>query len=418
MNRAVKYVPISGIVAPADAPSVSLHVIAKNAESVLRRLLDNIGPYVREWRIILNDTTDVSKRVVSAAAVAYPNTEVFLREVTSESHPELYMNDVAETYAVGTSLEGEKFEGPFTGTPLLCDWSTLRNLGWESKCDYMLFLDADDVVVDPEHLPALVVQLAADRVSLAATKYVYGRSENGVANSVTYRERLASSGAGTLWVGKTHENLTGGLRNVLVEDSFVVTDLKDNWGRGVRVPGRCFKVLYRDARVAAWKVSSRHLAYLVQESPDMMPVEWVTDCLLPYYLSVATEPEEKAWVLSTVGEQWEVKGAYANAAEHYTAAAESYQSAKAAFRLCRVRFLQSDWRKCVEAYDLGVMYSGKFQLLDAGPVYALSSKILAAQAYCEMGNREKAKVLIDEAAASFEGTSVVKQLQEKIHAGC
>ena len=415
MMKTVKHVPISSVVAPEDAPSVSLHVIAKNAESVLPRLLKNIGPYVREWRIILNDTTDVSRRAISGVSASYPKTEIYIRDVTFVTHPALYMQDDPSTYEVGRALDGETFAGPFTNAPLLCDWAGLRNLGWESKCDYLLFLDADDVVADPEHLPALVKQLATDRVSLAATKYVYGRSTNGVANCVTYRERLANSKAGAFWVGKTHESLVGGFRNVLVDDVFVVTDLKDNWGRGVRVPGRCFKVLYRDAREADWKVSARHLAYLVQESPGMMPVEWVTDSLLPYYLSVASEPEEKAWVLSTVGEQWEAKGAYANAAEHYTTATQTYQSAKAAFRLCRVRFLQEDWRKCIEAYDLGVMYSSKMQVLDSGPVYELSSKILAAHAYSELGDMDKATKTIDEAAEAFEGNSSVKQLQEKIH---
>ena len=422
MNRTIKTVPIANLVKPDDAPSVSLHVIAKNAESVLPRLLKNIGPYVKEWRVILNDTTDVSHVAISSVAAMFPKTEVFVRHVTSDSHPEFYMEDVAATYQVGMALDGETLEGPFTNAPLLCDWSGLRNLGWVSGCDYKLFLDADDVVADPEHLPALVKQLANDRVSLAATKYIFGRGDNGVANSVTYRERLACnvlSGGEALyprWKGKTHESLVGGLRNVIVEDVFTVTDLKDNWGRGVRVPGRCFKVLYREARLAKWVVSPRHLAYLVQESPGMMPVEWVTDSLLSYYLRVATSPEEKAWVLSTVGEQWEAKGAYANAAEHYTAATQVYQSSKAAFRLCRARFLQEEWSKCIEAFNLGVMYlSTKHQVLDSGPVYEHSSKILVAQAYSEMGDKEKAKTLIDEAAMAFEGSSTVQQLRNQIH---
>jgi tetratricopeptide (TPR) repeat protein len=207
----------------------------------------------------------------------------------------------------------------------------------------------------------------------------------------------------------------GGLRNVLVEDSFVVTDLKDNWGKNVRVPGRAFKVLYREARLANWNVSPRHLAYLVQESPGMMPVEWVTDSLLPAYLARATEAEEKAWVLSTVGEQWEAKGAYANAAEHYTAATQAYASPKAAFRLCRVRFFQGEWSKCVEAYHQGVMYGEQPQVLDAGPVYEHSSKLLVAQAYYELGEVEKAKQTIDAAVVMFEGSDAVKQLQERIH---
>lgn len=416
MNRIIKQVPISSLVKPEDAPSVSLHVIAKNAESVLPRLLKNIGLYVREWRIILNDTIDVSKLAISSVAALFPNTEVYVREVTFATHPQLYFHDKRETYEVGSCLDGEIFDGPFTNAPLLCDWAGLRNLGWESTCDYLLFLDADDIVVDPEHLPALVKQLAADRVALAATKYVFGRGKTGVANSVTYRERLAERKAGTVWVGRTHESLTSfSPRNVLVEDVFTVTDLKDNWGRGVRVPGRCFKSLYRDARVADWKVSPRHLAYLVQESPGMMSVEWVTDSLLPYYLEIAIEPEEKAWVQSTVGEQWEDRGAYANAVEHYTRATEFYQSSKAAFRLCRVRFFQSEWKKCIEAYELGMMYTVCSQVLDSGPVYESASKLLVAQAYFELGDREKSKKVIDEAVAAFEGVSAVKQLQEKIY---
>jgi glycosyltransferase involved in cell wall biosynthesis len=419
---------------PEDVPSVSLHVLAKNAESVIGRLLDCILPYVREVRLILNDTTDATRAVVEGRFAARANvalgSQTFgpqtlgpqtldVQEVTSVSHPHFYFPDVSSSYDVGDPLDGETFQGPFTNQPLLCDWAGVRNLGWGSSSAWRLFLDADDVVEDPQKLPGLVRVLEDVRADLAATRYTFGRSESGAANSVSYRERLARNevgrnGADIHWTGKTHEILQGGLRHVLVEDCFFVTDMKDNWGRGVRVPGRCFKVLYRDARLAKWEVSSRHLAYLVQEAPGMMPLSWVNR-LVGYYLSRSSLAEEEAWVLSMFGEMHEGKELFAPATNLYRAALSHYPSSKTAFRLCRSLFMQKDWRGCVEAYERGVRNLGIPQVLDLGPVYEHSSKLLVAQALCELGELVRARDFVDEAVKSFPGSSTVLALRDSIH---
>jgi|WetSurSiteA1Bulk_404760.scaffolds.fasta_scaffold18819_2 hypothetical protein len=417
----VQNMPLPELDDADPVPSVSLHVLAKNAESVIGRLIDNIGPYVQEMRFILNDTTDHSRRVVERKLGEWPRPMSFdIQEITAENHPELYFLDEVSSYRVGKSLSDEQFEGPCTGKPLLCDWAAIRNLGWESSCDWRLFLDVDDVVEDPRRLPALVTMLDRQRVDLAATRYVFGRNDAGVANSVSYRERLAKNLPAIRWEGSTHEILVGGLRRVLIEDCFQVVDLKDNWGKGTRVPGRCFKVLYREARMAGWDtVTPRHLAYLVQESPKMMPLVWVTGVLLPFYLARCVHGEEAAWVLSMVAEMHEQAGELLKAEKLLVDALKHYMASKAAFRLCRVRFLLNDWQGCIEAYKMGLLYQSSAQVLDMGPVYVHSSKLLVAQSYFELGDMAMARETIDEAVTALGDTAtpIVRELQAAIHSG-
>ena len=412
-DKIVRTVPLPE--KPENVPTVSLHLLAKNAENVLSRLFDNILPFVQEATIILNDTDDASETVIDRYVDKYQAVDFLVRHVDHATHPLFYFFDEHSSYEVDNSLSGETFEGPFTNAPLLCDWAAVRNLGWASSCDWRLFLDADDVVTDPQKLPGLLKVLGDMRADLAATKYAFGFGGGGTVNSASYRERLARNVPSIIWEGKTHEILTGGIRHVLVEDCFAVTDLKDNWGKGVRVPGRCFKVLYRDARLAHWEVSPRHLAYLVQECPGMMPLDWVSGHLVPFYFKKHQEAEELSWVYSMVGEMFEAKEDYLSAITNYLAAVACYPSAKAWFRLCRARFMTEEWAKCIEAYEFGKNALPNPQILDMGPVYEHSSKLLVAQAYFELGDKQNAIRTIDEAMERFSGSSTVIALRDKIH---
>ena len=412
MTKLIKTIPLPEH--PENVPSVSLHVMAKNAENVLGRLLDCIRPHVQEFHFILNDTDDGSESVIRSRLA---NGEfLHLQHVTSANHPELYFQDEPYSYEVGLPLADEKFDGPYTHAPLLCDWAGARNLGWDSNCEWRLFLDADDVVPNPGELPGLLVLLQNLGADVAAPKYVYGRGPGGGANSVSYRERLARNVPTIRWTGATHETLAGGLRNVLVEDRFCVVDMKDNWGRGVRVPGRCFKVLYREARLKSWKVSPRHLLYLMQESPGMMSVEWATNCLLPKYMELATCPEERALMLCFAGERSEFAGDFRAANVYYQMALGEFDSPKAAWRLCRARFMLEDYAGAIEAYERGVALKDVPQVLDDGPIYADSCKVLAGQAYFELGEHERAMELLEEAAKAFPTSEPVLTLRDRMRA--
>ena len=81
-----------------------------------------------------------------------------------------------------------------------------------------------------------------------------------------YRERAARNTPLIKWEGRVHDQLTGGLRRLLLEIVLVTVDMRDNKGTGTRVVGRDFKALYYLARKQEWKISLRHYLYLLQQA--------------------------------------------------------------------------------------------------------------------------------------------------------
>ena len=141
-ERVVHRVPVDKL---ASKPfTVSLHMIVKNGESVIARTIGHVLPYVNQVRIVLNDTDDETLWQIIETIIRQGKNVIYdVQHVTAASHPELYISDIPSTYSeAGPTLSGEEFNGPYTMLPLLFNWSVVRNLGWESKADYRLQLDA------------------------------------------------------------------------------------------------------------------------------------------------------------------------------------------------------------------------------------------------------------------------------------
>jgi tetratricopeptide (TPR) repeat protein len=146
----------------------------------------------------------------------------------------------------------------------------------------------------------------------------------------------------------------------------------------------------------------------------MMPLWWVTDCLLPAYMTEVAPPEEQAWVLCMIGEMYERKGDFQSANDYYEAALGKFSSPKAAWRLCRARFMLGDYAGSLSAYEQGVVLKGVPQILDDGPVYAESTKILAGQACFVLGEHDRALELLDEAVKAFPTSETVLALRNRM----
>jgi tetratricopeptide (TPR) repeat protein len=275
-----------------------------------------------------------------------------------------------------------------------------------------LFLDADDVVEDPESVPGLCEELARRGVQVAATRYVYDSSGDGGSRSECYRERLARNCPEVAWSGLVHENLRGSAKTALVQGNLVVRDMKDNAGLDVRVPGRCLKVLYHHARSRAWDVEPRVLLYLAMESRTVLPDFCLV--LVERYLDASLWPEERAWACSIAGEVHEERGDFQRASGWYERSLAEYPGSKSAYRLCRSRFREEKWRECVDAYEVGEANRSVLHLLDDGPAYADRSKILVAAAWEKLGEYRRALRACEEAMVIFPGVTNLELLRDQL----
>jgi glycosyltransferase involved in cell wall biosynthesis len=402
--------------APGERPTVSLHLLVKNGESCIGRLLTNVGPYINEIVAVVNDCTDRTVAILREYA-EFRGTGFGLQiiEVTSRTNPDLYLLDVSETYATGQSLMGESLEGPFTGEPLLADWAGARNLGW-SHCtkQWILFLDADDVVDDPESIPGIceamegkawVDGVAVDEprnfADLAESRYIYSATEDGLSRAEAFRERIVRNIPIISWVGMAHEVLKGARKTARMDGNLVVRDMRDSLGLGIRVPGRCLKVLYYYARLNDWIVSPRDLIYLGLEARPFMPAFALK--VLEMYMAMSLWPEERAWACCLIGEIHEQAENFPAASEWYEKALTEFPGEKSAYRLCRSRFREEKWQQAIDAYNTGVTNGEEvaLQLIDNGPIYKDMSKIMVASALEKLGRRNEAIDMVEEALKAF-----------------
>jgi glycosyltransferase involved in cell wall biosynthesis len=391
-------------------PTVSLHLLVKNGESCVGRLLDNVGSYIHEVVAVVNDTTDGTVEVLSEKCRQHDLAlEIVL--VTAESHPGFYILDVPETYLTGSPLCGELYEGPFTGKPLLANWAALRNLGWQRcRSEWRLLMDADDVLVDPESIPGLCLALEERGVEMATSRYQFGTTAGGKSRSDGFRERLAVNVPHIKWYGRVHEVLKGQATTAHIEGNLRVIDKRDSSGKNLRPSGRAFKVLYHEARSRDWIVPPRTLIYLAREVMEEMPK--LADAALDLYLKRADWKEERAWAYTMRGEICELSGDFEAASKLYQSSFGEHPGVKAAFRLCRSFFHGGKWQEAVDAYHLGVANKSFLQVIDSGPVFEDASKILVAAALRKLGRVAEALKFCEEALLAFPSNASLRELRD------
>ena len=120
-----------------SAPSIALSMIVKNEAHVIARCLESVRPLLTHWVIVDTGSTDGTQEVIRASMAGIP---------------------------------GELHERPWK------DFAHNRNEALElarGKADYVLVIDADDLLAIPEGfaLPALASDAYQLRVEDAGTVY-------------------------------------------------------------------------------------------------------------------------------------------------------------------------------------------------------------------------------------------------------
>ncbi len=146
--------------------SISLCMIVRNEEAVLKRCLESVAPAVDEIILVDTGSTDGTK------------------EIAAQFTDKIYDFAWVDDFAAARNASFSKAAG-----------------------DYILWLDADDVLL-PEDLDALLYlknRLDHDPVDVVMMRYNTGFDSRGNPTFYFERERLVRREAGPVWRGRVHE---------------------------------------------------------------------------------------------------------------------------------------------------------------------------------------------------------------------
>ncbi len=215
---------------PPKPITLGIHMLAKDASHCIERALASVGNLFVEFVLIddssTDGTVDIARRFCAERLIPFQ-----VVQISPETHPQLYLHDVAETFQ---PLEGHALPFPFSGKKLLCDFGSARNLGWDrASTDWILWLDADDVVQNSEAIPSSIMMAEAKNIP-----QVYAHYNDQVRASFTKR-------GAARWLGCVHESLSALPESAL--SPVVIKDLQDSHRE--RIPGHYLK--------AAWLACQR-----------------------------------------------------------------------------------------------------------------------------------------------------------------
>lgn len=310
-------------------------MIVRNEEALLGDLLTAVDPFVDEMIIVDTGSTDGTREIARSFGRAT------VLEFTHETHPLAFFVDDERTGA----------PPPYTNRPTLGDFGAARNFGLDHATgQYVLWLDADDILEGAEHLPRIVSDMAAANIETAWIRYLYGFDPGGRCICRLWRERIVKRGTAR-WVNPIHEIMQpqNPASQMRVQDVNVRHRRPPE--RHDAVPRRNFKVLVQ--QLTRTPGDARTLFYYANEAQHFDKDAAVK--AYSRYVGLSGWGEERAIARCSMGHIYEERGQVAEAYANYAAArADAPHMPDGAFGLARLAFHRNDWVDCVRFTEEGL----------------------------------------------------------------
>lgn len=332
-------------------------MIARDRSKSLARCLEVVRPHVDEIIVVdaggsIDDTQEVARSFGARVFDFNPTT-----------HPAAFYLDSEERFAP------HGIPGPFTGSYALADFSAARNFSFE-KCtgDFILWLDSDDIIRNPEKLRWMVEKLNGDPTCDSVfLRYEYDHDKNGNCILRQTRERIirrADFEIGKIqWKLPIHETLHGIQKGLIFEEMVVVhespvvetitlehkgvkvqTDHRDNIRyRNVK------NLLVEQERIENAKEDQpwRTFYYLGTEMRSINPERAVE--YFEKYIALSPWPEERAMSRYYIGQIRELTSKFDECWNWYAGSCLEYPPNPAPwFGLARLAFTKGEWPKVIE----------------------------------------------------------------------
>ena len=404
--------------------TVSLHVVVDDRESSIGRLLDDVGEFVDEFHLVLDNPTHQVEQEIESRLVRHPWARQTIQHVSPSSHPNLYVEDDESAYLVGRPLDHEVMAGPFSKKFLLADLGAARNMSsLLSSCEWQLHLEPDDWVVSPPRLPLIVRLASKHQADVVSTQYT--REYNTISPTPSWRQILARNLPTIHWRGRSQPRPVGQLSQINVEHVLPIGNRRLETAADL---DRDFKLLYHEARSRGWDVPADHVESMIlclvrmgKTSP--MPTDWVSGPLFSHYSRLAHDPDEVLRVRLLAGYLCDAGGDPESSSIHYARTLDLGPPPLVYFKLAQLDFQrapqaastdarQALWTSCIEHYELGCRASRH------DPCYqkiAMATLVLVAMAHNLLGNKTRAQEAIDEVSKANMNSPAVALVWKKIY---
>lgn len=369
--------------------TLSLCLIVKDEEHNLAPCLDSIRGQVDEVIVVDTGSRDRTREI----AIRYGASVYQFDHI---NHPEaFFFDDEATCKEFGGP-------GPYSGDWALGDFAAARNESFRhAKGDYVVWIDADDVLEDPDRLRGVVADMEQRRLDIGFLAYNYAQDHLGRVFYRQWRERVFRRNLGS-WINPVHEvYMPTKPTNALCRYDHPVYSHKRKADRK-GVPHRNYKILLRQA----WQLKKAHpdkpldpriLFYLGQEARFVDPAKAIG--FYEEYLQGSGWPEERAAAHCAVGNLLEygtinipAAQAYAQADREYaTAAAEMPNNPDGLLGMARIAYLRGRWQDCVNYTERGLSIGNTDTMLGTNPMDRLyRPHVFYSHALSKLGRLEEA----------------------------
>lgn len=305
-------------------------MICKNEELNLPKLLDSVAAHVDEIVIADTGSTDKTKEVAQryGARVA---------DCNATTHPQFFFMDDEAT------LGPYGYHGPFSDQMTLANFGEVRNFSLRMATgDYVLWLDADDILEGGQNLRHLVAQMAIGGKTAAWMLYNYGFDHGGRVICRLWRERIVKRGTAS-WVNPVHEVLAPIDQATSAKVENIVVNHHRPAERTAVVANRNYKILVQ--HIKKHPEDARTLFYFGNEARFINQEQAIT--AYEKYTELSGWAEERAIARAYLGELYESKQRPGAAYTQYAAATvERGDLPEGWYGLARLAYNRQDWAEC------------------------------------------------------------------------
>jgi glycosyltransferase involved in cell wall biosynthesis len=191
-------------------PTVSLCMIVRDNETHIANCLESVIDHVDELVIVDTGSVDNTRKIIKEISKRHKKP-LLLLSFTKETRPECFLLDAPETFCDLKKGDAGKETtlplGPYSGEEMLANYAEARQYGWiEAKCDFLMWIDSDDIVEKAEEIPVIVQRLIKEELDSAILLYDYEQDENDTSLCQLYRTRIVRNGLAK-WNYPIHETL-------------------------------------------------------------------------------------------------------------------------------------------------------------------------------------------------------------------